>query len=151
MKGLILKVDTSLAFVLPLTASAAEFGDFKVGQSFTLKVIKVTSTQKTGYFGVETKAPVPGTVPKFKKNASINFTIGAKGKLMCKGLSIPFAHSNSKQNEYNFFKEGTVTLNRNAEIDKSATKKPKSGKLSFFITDYSGAEPEFRTVIYELD
>jgi hypothetical protein len=151
MRTLLIKTLAFAAILLPLTASAAKYGDFAVGQKFTLKVIKVTSTEKTGYFGTATKAPVPATLPKFKKDALIAFTIGKNGQLTAKGLSIPFAHGKPKENEYNLFKNGTVTVTHNAEITKNAAKKATGGKLSFFINDYSGAEPVFRTVIYQLD
>lgn len=151
MKTLMIKFLACAAMLLPLSASAATFGDFTVGQKFSLKVVKVTSTMKKGYFGTETKAPIPSSLPKFKQGALIAFTIGNKGKLTAKGLSIPFAHSKPKVNEYNLFKDGTVAVTHNAEITKNSKKKPSGGKLSFFINDYSGAEPVFRTVTYELD
>jgi hypothetical protein len=151
MKHFLIKALACAAVILPLTASAADFGDFKVGQKFKLTVTQVKSTVKTGYFGVESKVPIPSSVPKFKKKAKVAFSISKGGKLTAKGLNIPFSHGDAVANEYNFYKEGTPSVTHNAEITKDSNKKPTGGTLSFFINDYSGPEPIFRTVIYELD
>lgn len=152
MRTPILAAAAICAMLMPFeSASAATPGGFKVGYTFKLKVLKVTSTRKVGYFGTETTAPVPAGVPKYLKNQIVEFKIGAGGRLTAKGLSIPFAHSSATMNEYNLYKPGTpVTVTHNAEIKKAAGK-ATGGTLSFFITNNSGAEPVFRTVVYQID
>ena len=152
MKQLLLNAIACATVLLPFSqAEAAGSGGFKIGQVFKLKVVKVTSTKKVGYFGTEAANPVPAQLPKFKKNKVIEFKIGAGGKLTAKGgINIPFAHATKTVNEYNLFKDGTVSVTHNAEIKKNGTT-PTGGNLSFFISDYSGAEPVFYTVVYKLD
>lgn len=148
---LLIKIIACVSILLPLTASAAGIGDFKVGQKFSLKVTKITSTERVGYFGTDTKARIPSEFPKYRKNSSVDFTIGKKGKLTAKGLSIPFAHASSSENEYNLYKSGTVAVSHTAEISKNSKKKPIAGTLTLSIQDFTGAEPVFRTVIYVLE
>lgn len=151
IRPLLLKALTLAAVLLPLGhLQAAGSTGFKVGQTFKLKVVKVTSTKKVGYFGTEAASPIPGNVPKFSKNKVIEFKIGKGGKLTAKGLSIPFAHASKTVVEYNWFKDATIDITHNAEINRSGTK-ATGGNLSFFISDYSGAEPVFTTVVYKLD
>jgi hypothetical protein len=140
------------ALLMPFqSAAAATPGGFKVGQTFKLKVLKVTSTRKVGYFGTETTAPVPAGVPKYLKNQIIEFKIGTGGRLTAKGLSIPFAHGSATMNEYNLYKPGKpVSVTHNAEINKAAGK-ATGGTLSFFITNNAGSQPVFRTVVYQID
>lgn len=140
------------AVLLPLPALAKDYGGLKPGDTFTLKVKKVTSTKKTGYFGQETKASVPGYVPKFRKGQKIRFKIGKKGQLTAKKLKIDYAHSDNKAIEYNTYKEkngGKKTFTKNAELTKKG-KKITGGTLSFFNAKYGAGDPKFRTVIYEL-
>jgi hypothetical protein len=123
---------------------------FKTGQTFKLKVVRVSSTIKTGYFGVETRSKIPQTVPNFKKSDLISFAIAKGGVLTAKGIRIPFAHESKGVVEYNAFKEGTITWTANAELNKAGGQ-ATGGRLSYFIQDFSGAEPVFRTVVYQLD
>lgn len=148
---LLFKVIACVAILLPLTASAANFGDFRVGQKFSLTVTKITSTKRIGYFGTETKATIPTSLPKYRRSSLVAFTIGKNGRLTANDLSIPFAHASPTANEYNFYKSGTLSVTHNAEIIKNAAKKPVGGTLSFFINDFRGAEPIFRTVTYKLE
>ena len=151
IKPLLLKALALAAVLLPLgSLQAAGATGFKVGQTFKLKVVKVTSTKKVGYFGTETANPVPGNVPKFAKNKNIDFKIAKGGKLTAKGISIPFAHASKTVVEYNWFKDAAIDITHNAEIKRRGTK-ATGGNLSFFISDFSGAEPVFYTVVYKLD
>lgn len=148
---LLIKILACVSILLPVTASAAQYGDFKEGQKFSLTVTKVKSTERIGYFGTETKARIPDSFPKYKKKSKVAFAIGKKGKLTAKGLSIPFAHATPSENEYNFYKSGTVAISHNAEISKDSKKKPVGGTITLSIQDFSGVEPVFRTVIYTLE
>jgi hypothetical protein len=151
IETLLLKTLALAAILLPLgNLQAAGSTGFKVGQTFKLKVVKVTSTKKVGYFGTEAASPIPGNVPKFTKNKMIEFTIAKGGKLTAKGLSIPFVHASKKVVEYNLFKDAAIDITHNATFQRSGTT-ATGGELSFFINDYSGAEPVFQTVVYKLD
>lgn len=136
--------------LLPLGHLHAAGTGFKTGQTFQLKVVRVTSTIQTGYFGVVTKSKIPQTVPNFKKSDRISFAIAKGGVLTAKGIRIPFAHESKGVVEYNAFKEGTVNWTAHAELNKAGGH-ATGGTLSYFIQDFSGAEPVFRTVVYRLD
>ncbi len=140
-------------FFLPGTLShAACATGFKVGQTFKLKVVKVTSTKKVGFFGPETAHRIPGKLPKFAKNKSIAFRIakgGKGGKLSAEGINIPFAHASKTTVEYNWHRKTKIEITHNAEIKRKGTK-ATGGNLSFFISDYTGSQPVFYTVVYKL-
>lgn len=133
--------------LLPLPSIAKDIGPFKPGDTFTLTVKKVESTKQTGYFGAETKAPLPANVPKLKKGQKIRFTIGKKGQLLAKKIKADYAHSDNKRVEYNSFDDSkpNITFTVNCELDLK-NKKPTGGTLSFFHSNFTGADPKFRTV-----
>jgi hypothetical protein len=150
-KPLFHKLAVLTAFLLPLGhLQAAGSTGFKVGQVIRLKVVKITSTKKVGYFGTETTNPIPGNVPKYAKNKIIEFKIAKGGKLTAKGLSIPLVHASKKVVEYNLFKDAAIDTTHNATFQRSGAT-ATGGELSFFINDYSGTEPVFTTVVYKLD
>ena len=143
----------SLATVLLFTAgqaAAKTYGGFSVRDTFKLKVASVTSTDQTGFSGTPEATPVPAGIPNFKKGKVITFRIGAKGKLTARGgINIPFAHDTREVNEYNKSSGTTVAITHNAEIEKKR-KQAVAGTMSFFITDASGSETVYYTVIYKL-
>ncbi len=152
MKSLVPILLASAFLLLPVhVAEAKTFGGFSVGQTFKMKVTKVTATKRVGLFGADEAVSVPRDFPKYRKNQTVTFRIRAKGKLTAtKGLSIPFNHSKQGVNEYNRSrKRGEVTVVHNAEI-KRRKDRALNGNLNFFIQDYSGAEPVFYTVIYKV-
>lgn len=138
--------------LLPMqVAEAKTYGGFSVGQTFKMKVTKVTATKRTGYFGEDKASSVPKNLPKFRKNQTITFQIRGKGKLTApKGISMPYYHSKNGENEYDrMFKRGSLTIGQHAEIKRSKGK-PVSGELMFSLQDFSGTEPVFYTVIYKI-
>lgn len=139
---------SSLLLVSP-AAHAKTFGGFEVGQTFTLKVVKVTSTKKTGLAGPEETAPIHSKAAKYRKGQSITFRIRAGGKLTARGISIPFAHASRTVNEYNLSRGGTIAITRTAEISRKG-RSATGGYLYFFITDNSGMETVYYTVVYKL-
>lgn len=143
----------SLAAVFLLTSTFAEaktFGGFSVRDTFKLEVASVTSTKQTGLAGVPAANPIPSGVPSFKKGKVITFRIAAKGKLTARGgINIPFAHDTNDVNEYNKSSGTTVSITHNAEIEKKR-RKAVAGTMSFFITDVSGPETVYYTVVYKL-
>lgn len=137
------------ALLITATSEAKTYGGFEVGKTFTLRVVKVTSTRQVGYSGTPAAYPVHSAVPKFRKGKVLKFRIKSRGRLTARKISIPFAHASRTQNEYNLFQDGTVAITRNAELFKRK-KEPIRGNLNFFVTDTSGMEPVFYTVVYKL-
>lgn len=131
------------------SADAKTYGKFEVGQTFSMKVVKVKSTRQTGLGGTPVKSKIHSKVPRLRKGKVVHFRIKARGRLTAKKISIPFAHSSRNMNEYNLFRDGTIAITRNAEITRRG-KKPVRANLNFFITDNSGMEPVYYTVIYKL-
>lgn len=151
MKTPALALLVGLTLLVPLQpVEAKNFGGFEVGDSFVLRVAQVKSTKQTGYTGTAVANPIPAGVPRFGRGSKIRFLIGAQGVLKAKGLSLPLAHSSRTANEYNLYRPGAArTVTRNAEIEKR-NGDVTDGTLSFFITDNSGTEPVFYTVVYTL-
>lgn len=129
-------------------AKGKRYGGFQVGDTFKLKVLLVSSTTQTG-LGAESPAPIPAGVPKYKKNDVVEFRIGAGGKLLSKGIKIPFAHAKQSVVEFNRSQGTTVNITHTAEVTRTG-KKVKGAYLYFFNTDSSGAEPVYRVVRYKL-
>jgi hypothetical protein len=137
-------------FVSAVSLEAKTFGGFEVGDSFTLRVSRVTSTKQTGYTGSPITNPIPSGIPRFGRGSLVRFQIGARGVLKAKGISIPLAHFSRTMNEYNLYRPGaTLSTTRNAEVTKR-NNDATGATLSFFITDNSGAEPVFYTIVYTL-
>jgi hypothetical protein len=115
-------------------AEARTFGGFKRGDSFKLKVVGVESSRYTYSSGTDVASPIPGGIPKFRKNQVITFRIGAKGRLVApRGVSIPFSHSKGGVNEYDRAARGG-TASQNAEIKRKG-KRVSSGSLLFIKDD----------------
>lgn len=152
MKSRILVIIACLSALVSVThLEAKTFGGFNVGDSFDLRVVRVKSTKQTGYSGPRLTNPIPKGVPRYGVGSQLHFVIGAQGVLRTKGLSVPLAHFSQTENEYNLFRNGVVrSTTRNAEITK-ARGNATGGTLSFFITDNSGMEPIFYTVVYTLN
>jgi hypothetical protein len=151
MKSLLNRVLVVTALILTSTSAEAKtYGGFSVRDTFKLKVASVTSTKQTGLAGVPTPNPIPAGIPSFTKGKVITFKIAAKGKLTARGgINIPFAHDTRDVNEYNSSSGTTVIVTHNAEIEKKR-KEAVAGTLSFFITDTSGAEAVYYSVVYTL-
>lgn len=142
-------VITAVLFASSL-AEAKTYGGFSVRDTFKLRVATVTSTKQTGFAGSPAPNPIPAGIPSFKKGKVITFKIASKGKLTARGgINIPFAHDTHDVNEYNKSSGTTVNVTHNAEIEKKR-KKAVAGTMSFFITDASGPETVFYTVVYKL-
>ncbi len=139
----------ALIFSPSSTALAKNIGGLKSGDRFELKVSRVDSTQKVGIAGPTTVVPIPAGVPRYIKNRSITFRIRGAGLLSAPGLNLPFSHYTKGVAEFNLFRQGTVSVSQNAEI-KVRGGRVGGGTLSFFITDSSGLDTIYRTVIVKL-
>jgi len=151
MNQSVLKFITLAAILFSFThadAKGKKYGGFQVGDTFKLKVLLVSSTTQTG-MGAETPAPIPANVPKYKKNDVVEFKIGAGGKLLSKGIKIPYAHAKQSVVEFNKSIGTTVNITHTAEVTRKG-KRVKGAYLYFFNTDTTGAEPVYRTVRYKL-
>jgi hypothetical protein len=151
MNQSVLKFFTLAVILFSFTQAEAKgkkYGGFQVGDTFKLKVLIVSSTKQTGT-GAETPAPIPAGVPKYKKNDVVEFKIGAGGKLISKGIKIPFAHARNSVVEFNRSQGTTVNVTHTAEVTRKG-KRVKGAYLYFFHTDTSGVDPVYRTVRYKL-
>ena len=94
MKTLITALVACCAALLPITqAQAAEpaakkYGDFKPGDTFTLKVASVAP------FGTR-----PSNFHVFKKGQKVKFRIGSKGQLTGPSFSINFTHDGTTKGQ----------------------------------------------------
>lgn len=142
MKSLLIRSIACCAVLLPLaTAQAKTYGGFKPGDTFNLKLDYRTSIKEVGSV-VTDKQPIPAGIPKFKVGATVKFTIGKKGQLTAKGLSMPFKEVDAvihpgdviylapPKNGYPFGDTGRLA--------KSAAGKPVSLGLDFAKTEITG-------------
>lgn len=140
----------ALAFFPLDSALAKPMGGLKPGDSFQLKVRRVISTKQVGAGGTRTRSSVPRGVPRFRPNQKIRFTIRAGGKLSApQGINLPFAHFKGGVAEFDRYRPGSVAMGSNAEITVR-NRTGVGGNLSFFVSDSSGVETIYRTVIYKL-
>lgn len=141
------------ALLLPFASVEAKtYGGFKPGKTFSFKVKEIISSQAVGLGGVAKKAPIPNSVPKFKKGQKVKFTITAKGGLQAKGLNIPFKSDGGTSNVYTkTTRKGLKLSNDSAIVYKGAKNKPTAVALSFVRTDSSNPmQPKVNTVNYTL-
>lgn len=151
MKQLLLHTIACCAVLLPFSqAEAKSFGGFSPGKTFTFTV-KVKTVTKTTGFTVKENAPVPDGVPNFKKGEKVTFTVGAKGQLTAKGMSIPFKKDGNIVNTYI-----TNVTSSNPRVDlghvyKTRSDKPTGVGLSFTRTKGSGLNTSVTAVAYALE
>lgn len=132
MKKLLLQMIVCGAALLPLSqVHAATYGGYAPGKKFTLTV-KVKEAASLTLGGRPKKVPVPAGVPDFKVGQKVVFTIGAKGQLTAKGLSLPFKQDAGNANVYYINPSRTHPQGDIAQIFKSETGKPLEGALTFF-------------------
>ncbi|MEO5913964.1 MAG: hypothetical protein ABIS50_07000 [Luteolibacter sp.] len=142
MKTLITAIVACCAALLPVTqAQAAEpaakkYGDFKPGDTFTMKVATV--------------API-GTRPKgfpvFTKGQNVKFTIGTKGELKGPGFSINFKPEGSSggENYYDNAPPHPTTLVHQAVVETKGSP-PKPYYINLALRNSSSAG--FYQVVY---
>lgn len=148
----------SLASILVVSAlllhapavEAQAVGGFKPGQTFKMKVTKVDSTKWTNATG-EVASPVPGSLPKFRKNQTITLRVRAQGKLKVpKASTIPFNHTKQGVNEYNrSFKRRGIDITHNAEIYRRQGNALR-GNLNFFARNETGTDLVIHSVVYKI-
>jgi hypothetical protein len=139
MKNLLLKTIAICAILLPVNqAGAKNYGGFKPGETFTLKLDYRTSVKAVGTL-VTDKQPIPAGIPNFKVGSKVEFTIGKNGQLTAKGLSMPFKEVDkvirigdvlylaAPKNGYPFGDTG--------RLGKSAAGKPRTLALDFAKTE----------------
>ena len=155
MKQLLIRSIACCAVLLPLAeAGAKTYGGFKPGDKFTFTVNYRTSNKTVGTVTKE-NVPVPAGIPDFKLGSKVTFTIGPKGQLTAKGMSLPFKgvdtitghkrvlYVGPPKSNYPFGDSGTVDLKPNG--------KPVGLSLSFSKVTISGGITTDRRVFYALD
>jgi hypothetical protein len=130
-------------------AATKNFGGFKPGKTFTFTVREIVSIKAVG-FAKPVKAPIPAGVPKLKKGQKVKFTIGKKGELTAKGISIPFKADGGSANVYSFIKTGASPATNTAQVFKTPAGKPTNVALSFIRAKYAGFSTTTNTVTYTL-
>ena len=125
---------------------ATTYGDFKPGYKFKLKV-KLVSCSKTEGTKVTKNAPIPKSMPKYKKNAKVEFTIGSKGELKGPKFSAKFVGTTGPSiNDYVTPSKDGFKLSSAARLEKNAKKKADAAVLTFNIRELKG----FTMVAYQL-
>lgn len=157
MKHLLLQTIACCAVLLPFTrAEAKTYGGFNPGDKFTLTVNYRISNKTVGGVTKE-KVPVPKGMPDFKLGKKVTFTIGPKGQLTAKGMSLPFMTVDTTSNpghtrvvyegppkkNYPFGDTGNVDLNPDG--------KPVGLSLNFSKVTISGGVTTDQRVFYALD
>lgn len=151
MKQLLLQTIACCAVLLPFSQlEAKSYGGFKPGKTFTMKVTE-RITAKTVGTKVVKNVPVPTGVPNYKKGQKVKFTIGAKGQLTAKGLSIPFKEDGGTANVYNKVVTTGAPKSDTGEVFKSSTNKPVNVALMFNRTKVDGFSTSVTTVTYVLE
>lgn len=151
MNQSVLKFLTLAAILFSFThaeAKGKKYGGFQVGDTFKLKVLLVSSATQTG-MAPEVPAPIPAGVPRYKKNDVVEFKIGSRGKLLSKGIKIPYAHAKQSVVEFNKSIGTTVNVTHTAEVTRKG-KRVKGAYLYFFTTDSTGEEVIRTFVRYKL-
>ncbi|RYD18287.1 MAG: hypothetical protein EOP88_23115 [Verrucomicrobiaceae bacterium] len=121
-----------------------DFGGFKAGFKFTLKVKEITT--------IATSGKPPGSIPKFKKGEKIKFTIGQKGELIGpKKVKIKFQGTSANIVEYSSIGKDPLKLSSSGRIAKGTTGKPESGVITFNINVLKGFTPNSYQVSYTLE
>lgn len=134
-----------------ISLAAKKYGDFAVGQKFTLTVTEAVAV-KGNLGGVAKKTSIPSGVPKFKKGQKVKFTIGSKGELTGPGFSIKFLSSDVTANAYFNKPKSPSSFNGDAAaVRKNSVKKPVFADLTFYKTTGSGLKTTVYTVTYVLE
>ena len=160
MKSLIINAIGCCAILFPATqvqaaGAGSTFGGFTAKQKFSLKVVSIGSATQVGTTVTGGKT-VPGSLPKFKVNQIVKFTIGRKGQLTGPGFSLPFdkAASTASQNNYNNFPIGEKKAARGAVIFKDTQGEnngnPTGGTLVFSKVTVNGPNVTTKSVTYSL-
>lgn len=132
------------------TVQAKTYGGYKPGRTFELKVVERSSVKKTA-FDKDKNQPIPSGIPNFKKKQVVKFTIGKKGQLTAKGMSIGYETKISRGNYYESG-ESSYSKDYNAYVYKRAGNyKPRIVVLTFKKTSGFGFFKKERIVRYELE
>lgn len=151
MKQLLLQTIACCAVLLPFSQLEAKtYGGFKPGKSFTMKVTEKITAKNVGTKVVK-NVPVPAGVPNYQKGQKVKFTIGAKGQLIAKGMSIPFKSDGGSANVYNKTVTTGAPKSDTGEVFKSSTNKPTGVALMFNRTTVSMTGATVTTVTYTLE
>ena len=157
MKSFLLQAIACAAILFPaVNLDAKTFGGLKPGKTFTFTVNYRTSSKTTGTVTTQ-NAKIPDGIPKFKLGSKVTFTIGKKGELIAKDMSLPFKAVDTTSNpgrESNLYeappKKG-YPFGDSGSLAKVGTKKPVGLSLSFNkIITTAGVSTQHR-VFYALD
>lgn len=155
MKSLLIRFVACCAVLLPLArAEAKTYGGFKPGDKFTFTVNYRVSNKTVG--GVtQTNVPVPAGMPDFKLGKKVTFTIGRKGQITAKGMSLPFKGVDTTTGHKRVLFIGPPKSNYpfgdSATVDLKPNGKPVGLSLSFSKVTNSGGVITDQRVFYALD
>jgi hypothetical protein len=156
MKQLLLTLIVCAGALLPATQMQAapaskKFGGFLPGKTFSFVVEERILAKTTGTKVVKIKNP-PSGIPNFASGQKVKFTIGAKGQLTAKGLSMPFKSDGGNSNVYVLPPAKGSTARANVGIVyKNSNGKPVAVALSFFKVELKGFVPTVYSVSYILE
>jgi hypothetical protein len=157
MKTLLLKMIVCGAALLPFTQVQAagpaskSFGGFAPGKTFSFKVKTRISKALVG-FGTKAKTvAVPGDVPDYKLGQKITFTIGAKGQLTAKDLSLPYKSDGGTAVAYYIKPDSSHPQGDIGQVFKTLTNRPTGAHLLFVRVKVNGTTPTTTTVDYTFE
>ena len=159
MKQLLLQTIACCAVLLPFSqAEAKTYGGLVPGQKFTFTVNYKTSSKTVGAVTKEDVA-VPAGIPDFKPGSKVTFTVGPKGQLTAKGMSLPFKKVDTKTNpgrESNLYilpppPDSPYPFGDTGSLAKTGTTKPVGLSLSFNKIIVTGGKSAHHRVFYALD
>lgn len=157
MKQLLLQTIACCAVLLPFAqAEAKTYGGFKPGDKVTFTVNYRVSSKTVGGI-TQAKVPVPAGMPDFKLGKKITFTIGPKGQLTAKGMSLPFKGVDTTSNHgyvrnlYELPPKKNYPFGDSGNLDKKANGKPVGLSLNFSKVTISGGVTTDQRVFYALD
>lgn len=159
MKQLLLQAIACCAVLLPFSqADAKTYGGLKPGQTFTFTVNYKVSSKTVGLVTKQDVA-VPAGVPNFKLGSKVTFTVGPKGQLTAKGMSLPFKKVDTKTNpgrESNLYllpppTSSSYPYGDSGSLAKIGTSKPVGLSLTFNKTVVTAGKSAQHQVFYSLD
>lgn len=141
------------AALLPFSQAqaATTYGGFAPGKTITMTVKTRISKAVVG-FGTKAKTvAVPSGVPDYKLGQKITFTIGSKGQLTAKNLSLPFKSDAGTANVYYIKPDSSHPQGDIGQVFKTVKNKPLAAHLLFVRVKISGTTPTTTTVDYTFE
>lgn len=139
--------------LLPLSQvhAATTYGGFAPGKTFSLTVKTRISKALVGFTTKPKTVAVPSGVPDYKVGQKITFTIGAKGQLTAKNLSLPYKSTTPTSVAYYIKPDSSHPQGDIGQVFKTLKNRPTDVHLLFVRVKVSGTTPTTTTVDYTFE